>query len=125
MSIRAVFRWEFTEQSVTHREYAEAELHQYGRPSDPRHMLQIYLVRDEMPQPREGDIIDPEVRVGKRVYVGSYTNPKQCRLLADLCAVAAQDYAYNFIYNTLQDNPDKVRRFGNDWLTDLMTREQD
>jgi hypothetical protein len=111
------FRWNFKESTLATRSYAEAELHNSGRPGAPSHFLMIYLVRDEMRLPQIGEMLDADRRDGVRVFVGSFHDENECRLLAHLSAEEAARRAYTRIYETCMAHFDKVQSFGDDWLT--------
>lgn len=122
MSTVAVFRWYWREPSVTHRSYAEAELANLGRTDDARFYASVYLVRDEMPKPDGRSLIDPDQRVGVRVYVGACHDEAVCRRLEFLASVEGAREAYSMIWRVLVEHPDHVKRFGDEWLAAAICR---
>lgn len=118
MSTLTTFRWEFRQQQLVLRTYAEAELTPLDRSIEHRFMMTIYLVRDEIN--RGLSIIDPEVRKGTRIYVDSFMDYEECRLIANLASYAAATRAYRVIIGVLGENIDTVEKFGDEWLTETI-----
>jgi hypothetical protein len=119
------FVWEFVSE-LRERLLAEAELKQVGRPGDHTWLLTVTLVRDVMAAPTEAEpLLDPENRVGKRVYVTTLRSREddRVRLLAYLAPVEGHRVAYTLIYEALRKHQDAVRKFGYEWLTNLMAEE--
>lgn len=123
MATNFTFRWEFRQGNVRERSYAEAELEELGSVGDKNFLLTISLVRDEMALPSADEpLLDPERRVGKRVYVGVVRSreDEKVRQLAYMAPVEGHRMAYTMIFNVLRENVSAVEKFGDDWLTDLM-----
>ena len=118
----ATFRWVFRNPSLARRVYAEIELEDVGRVGDGRYYAAVYLVRDEMPRPARGVLIDPDQRTGMRVYVGACHDERACRRLAFLAAVEGTREAYTLIYDVLLEHPEPVRKFGDEWLIEMLDR---
>lgn len=113
-----IYRWEFRPQTPARRVYAELELQNIGYPSE-RWVAQVYLVRDEMQRGQE--VFDPDARVGMRIYVGlADESDADLSLLSYLAPVEGTRRAYPIIFNTLCKNPDKVKKFRDKWLIDIL-----
>lgn len=123
MSGTATFRWDFRTRDRQNTSYAEVILEEGGRVADRRFMAAVYLVHDEMKKPRtvKGVLqIDPDLRTGKRTYVG-YIDPKVAHTLAYIAPVEAPRFVYPHIFDALVENFDAVERFGDAWLTETIT----
>lgn len=115
------YRWEMSTQNVANRYYAEGELIDAGSVRNGhRYMLMVYLVHDEMRQFDGFEVIDPDERGGQRVYVGSSNDHDACELLANMAPLLGKRRAYRLIFDAVKNAPDKVERFGYEWLTKTM-----
>lgn len=73
-----------------------------------------------MPRPQQDKIIDPEIREGVRIYVGTITDDENLSILAHLAPVQGQQMAYRMIYTAIKDSPQAVEKYDDEWLSDLM-----
>ena len=122
MSRIASFRWEFGSPNLIESKYCEVIIVKDRK----QHFAQIYLVRDKIFDSET--FINPDKRVIERTYIATWVD-KFDNDHVEVATKISTEYALRYIYSniiwpTLKANQNKVREFGDKWLTKLISEKE-